>query len=318
MDTQKTINVTEENVTEVTAEEVTAEQTAAEQSAPEICPGCGAEVPAGVKFCANCGAHIEPQVAGPIHCSGCGTEIPEGMKFCPGCGKPSNKQVNKLTKKKIGKKPILIGAAAVVLAAVVALLILLIPPKEIPAADLVLSVMQVELKEEENTTVSCTVYPQDATDKTVVWTSSDPNVATVNELGNIIAVKQGECVITAQCGAVTKELPVKVKTKIDFQALYDAIDADVKYGWSVGSDGSYLSADTNVYDLDDYGNSDIWSSIKEMNKTLGLPASLTEDMNQTTWSMGRQNQKFADIGLEVTWTYHPDKGMEVTYKLLIE
>lgn len=313
MDTQKTIDVTEETITEVTAEEVTAEQ-----SAPVVCPGCGAEVLAGVKFCSNCGAHIEPQVAGPIHCSGCGTKIPEGMKFCPGCGKPSNKQAKKFAKKKIGKKPFLIGAAAVVLAAVVALVILLMPPKEIPAADIVLSENEVELKEEEVVTISCTVYPQDATDKTVVWTSSDEKIATVNELGAITAVGKGECVVMVQCGVAVKEIKVTVKTKIDFQALYDSLDTDVKTGWSLGSDGSYLSADTNRYDLDDYSNSDIWSSIKEMNKALGLPASLTEDMNQTTWSMGRQNQKFANIGLEVTWTYHPNKGMEVTYKLLVE
>lgn len=24
------------------------------------------------------------------------------------------------------------------------------------------------------------------------------------------------------------------------------------------------------------------------------------------------------LGIEVSWTYHPDKGMEVTYKLLVE
>ena len=84
----------------------------------------------------------------------------------------------------------------------------------------------------------------------------------------------------------------------------------------MGSDGSYLKADTNVYDLDDFSNSDIWYSIKEMNKKLGLPESLNSDMGGTTWSMGKQRQTFDAVGVEVTWTYHPDKGMEVTYKLI--
>lgn len=255
----------------------------------------------------------------PIRCGSCGTEIPTGMKFCPNCGKPLYEPEEKRdSKKKSKKKPLLFAVGAGVLAIIVALVIILMPPKVIPAADLVLSVNSVELKEGEVSTVSCTVYPQDATDKTVVWSSSDTNVATVNELGSITAVKKGECVITAQCGTVTKELTVTVKTKIDFKALYETLDSDIEYGWSVGSDGSYLSADTNVYDLDDFSNADIWASIKEMNKTLGLPASLTEDMGQTTWSMGRQNQIFSSLGIEVTWTYHPDKGMEVTYKLLVE
>lgn len=255
----------------------------------------------------------------PVVCASCGTEIPTGMKFCPNCGKAVNTPAKTpFLKKLLQKKPLLIGVAAAILAIVVALILILMPPKEIPAADIVLSVTEVELTEEEITTVSCTVYPQDATDKTVIWSSSNNNVATVNELGSISAVKKGECVITAQCGDISKEIQVTVKTKIDFKALYEGVDSDVKYGWSVGSDGSYLSADTNVYNLDDYSNSSIWASIKEMNKKLGLPASLAEDMSQTTWSMGRQTQKFSSIGIEVTWTYHPDKGMEVTYKLLVE
>lgn len=319
MEEQKTIDVTEEIVTEVATEIVPTEEAAPQQNAQVVCTGCGAEVPKGVKFCPSCGVKVEIQVAGPTPCKGCGTEIPEGMKFCPNCGKPSNLAAKKSAQNKLLKKPILIGAAAtVVLAVIVTLVILLAPPKEILAADIVLSDTKIELKEEEILTVSCTVYPQDATDKIVVWTSSDEEIATVNEVGTITAVGKGECTITAKCGDAVKEISVKVNTKIDFKALYEALDEDIKYGWSVGSDGSYLSADTNVYNLDDYGSESIWASIKEMNKTLSLPASLTEDMNQTTWSMGRQTQKFTSVGVEVTWTFHPDKGMEVTYKLIVD
>ena len=255
-----------------------------------------------------------------VFCSGCGTKIPEGMKFCPNCGKSVSAPTVASAPEKSGKKiiPAIIDATVAIVVAIVACVILMASPKEIPATDLVLSVAEIEIKQEEVTTVSCTVYPQDATDKTVTWTSSDEKVATVNNLGAITAVNKGTCVITVQCGTLTKIINVTVKTKIDFKALYEAIDSDVKYGWSVGSDGTYLSADDNVYNLDDYSNAAIWASIKEMNKTLGLPGSLTEDMNQTTWSMGRQTKAFSSLGLEVTWTYHPDKGMEVTYKLLQE
>lgn len=262
---------------------------------------------------------IMPHVA-PIYCINCGTVIPEGKSLCPNCGKQHNAVAKEpFIKGILKKKPILIGVSVAILAVIIAVVVFLsMPPKEIPVDDIVISTNKIELKEEETTMVSCTVYPKDATDKTVIWTSSDSDVATVNEVGSITAVCRGECIITAKCGNVSKEISVTVKSKIDFKALFETIDSDVKYGWSVGSDGSYLSADTNVYDLDDYGNSNIWASIKEMNKTLGLPASLSEDMGQTTWSMGRQNQKFSNIGIEVVWTYHPDKGMEVTYKILIE
>ena len=102
----------------------------------------------------------------------------------------------------------------------------------------------------------------------------------------------------------------------DFLALYNDLDPEVKYAWSVGSDGSYLSADTNKYNSDDYFDIDVWYSIERMNRTLGLPDSLAQEMEKTTWSMGKQQETYTDAGVEVTWTYHPDKGMEVTYKLI--
>ena len=48
------------------------------------CAGCGGMVPAGSKFCPNCGQKQEaPQAA---FCTGCGQEVPAGSKFCPSCG----------------------------------------------------------------------------------------------------------------------------------------------------------------------------------------------------------------------------------------
>ena len=104
------------------------------------------------------------------------------------------------------------------------------------------------------------------------------------------------------------------KQSPNFRELYEGLSD--KYGWTLGGDGSYLSADTNVFDLDDYSSSAILYEIKDMNRKLGLPESLWNDMANTTWSMGRQEESFEDIGIKVTWTYHPDKGMEVSYKLI--
>ncbi len=45
-----------------------------------ICPACGRENPAGMKFCGECGTRL---VAG---CPTCGFQNPPGMKFCGDCG----------------------------------------------------------------------------------------------------------------------------------------------------------------------------------------------------------------------------------------
>ncbi|MBR3429148.1 MAG: SPFH domain-containing protein [Clostridia bacterium] len=47
-----------------------------------VCGACGASVPAGSKFCPECGAK---QNSGSF-CTNCGKEIPAGTKFCPECG----------------------------------------------------------------------------------------------------------------------------------------------------------------------------------------------------------------------------------------
>lgn len=53
----------------------------AAQAAP--CGKCGQPVPAGGKFCMNCGA---PQV--PAGCAQCQAPLPPGAKFCMNCGTP--------------------------------------------------------------------------------------------------------------------------------------------------------------------------------------------------------------------------------------
>ncbi len=58
------------------------------QSVTELrCPKCGAKIPAGAKFCSECGTKIEPpKPTIPTNCPKCGAKLPPGAKFCPACG----------------------------------------------------------------------------------------------------------------------------------------------------------------------------------------------------------------------------------------
>ena len=51
------------------------------QASGSFCPECGAAVPAGAKFCPECGK----KVGSPV-CAKCGAELAAGAKFCPECG----------------------------------------------------------------------------------------------------------------------------------------------------------------------------------------------------------------------------------------
>ena len=103
-------------------------------------------------------------------------------------------------------------------------------------------------------------------------------------------------------------------SKVDFKKLYEKYCIST---WAkVGADGSYLSIDTNPADQDDNGLAypAAYEAIKNINAELQLPESLFEAMGKTTSSQGKQSETFAKLGITVSWTYHPDKGLEVTYK----
>ena len=66
------------------------------------------------------------------------------------------------------------------------------------------------LYEGDAATLTATVTPEDTTDKTLVWTSSDKATATVRD-GVVTAVKAGTATITATCGDVKAQCTVTVK-----------------------------------------------------------------------------------------------------------
>lgn len=87
-----------------------------------------------------------------------------------------------------------------------------------------------------------TMYPQNATDKGEIWVSSDTSVATVDNIGNITAVSEGECTVTVTStsnNSVSAKVSVKVKanpecTYIDGILVVNktyALPSDYAPGW---------------------------------------------------------------------------------------
>lgn len=114
--------------------------------------------------------------------------------------------------------------------------------------------------------LNAAVAPEDAWNKTVVWSSSDESIATVDQTGMVTAVAPGECVITAtsadsavvdRCTVVVTEPVDGISLNYEEATIYTGeklviiptitpIDADNKAV-------TYLSSDPSVATVDDSG-----------------------------------------------------------------
>ncbi len=83
----------------------------------------------------------------------------------------------------------------------------------VAVTEVTLSQTSLTLDEGESATLTATVLPADATDKTVTWSSSNSSVATVSG-GVVTAVGEGTATITASAGGKTAQCTVTVNKKI--------------------------------------------------------------------------------------------------------
>ena len=82
--------------------------------------------------------------------------------------------------------------------------------KSIPVTSVTLDKTSASLKVKETVTLIATVKPDDATDKTVTWTSSNENVATVTD-GVVTALNIGTATVSAKAGDITAVCDVTVE-----------------------------------------------------------------------------------------------------------
>ncbi len=244
-----------------------------------ICPGCGAELAPSQAFCGNCGTKYTPPAPAPAApaapvCSGCGAELVPGQAFCGNCGTPA-------------------AAAPVAPAA--------------PAVP-VCSNCGTEMAPGQ---VFCPVCGTKAT------ATMAPGVAgAIDQFNaNVETKKKKKPIVPIIIGAVVVIVLIIVLAgggggKKDFNKMF----SDIKYNsWcTISSDGSYMTIDTNPNDIEDHIEFAAYYEIESINAELGFPSSTYEKMGETRALDGRQYDETADV--EVSWTYHPDSGLEVMYE----
>ena len=80
----------------------------------------------------------------------------------------------------------------------------------VPVSSVIIDKTALSLAVGKTAQLTATIKPDNATDKDVIWFSSDENVAKVTEEGNVSAINAGNATITAKCGGMTAECAVTV------------------------------------------------------------------------------------------------------------
>lgn len=86
---------------------------------------------------------------------------------------------------------------------------------EIPIIGISIAKDEYKLDINNTKTISKTITPRDATDRSVTWTSSHPEIASINQRGRVQAIKGGTTTITATAGGYTARCLVIVRIPLE-------------------------------------------------------------------------------------------------------
>jgi len=174
-----------------------------------------------------------------------------------------------------------------------------------------------EVEEGNTITLTATVQPDNATDKTVTWGSSNDAIATVAN-GVVTGVTPGEAVITAKAGDKTATCTVTVNSAIP---AYEAVDLGLSVKWANKNLGAEFPENTGDYYA--WGETEpkqefSWynykwydgSAITKYNLTDGLSTLLPED-DAANAALGGQwrlplDEEFKELVTQCTWIQEGD------------
>lgn len=145
-----------------------------------------------------------------------------------------------------------------------------------------LSNESIKMIEGEQVTLTATVLPEDASNKTITWTSTKESIATVKD-GVVTAILEGETLITAKAGDQTASCIVIVQKKIVpvesielnkidltlFEGEFETLTAQIKPENATEKTLDWESSDTNIAVVDKNGTV---TAIKEGETTITASA----------------------------------------------
>ncbi len=209
-----------------------------------------------------------------------------------------------------------------------------------PADSISLNMTEATLKATETTDLVATIFPENTTDKSVTWKSSDENIATVDANGKVTAVAIGNTVVTATaasgvsatCKVTVVETPAS-DIIIDKEALgisgdnlemhvgdIKTVKVTVAPETTTDKSVTYESSNPDVASVDSNGNI---FAIAEGNCTIILSCGEISEEISVTVSKRTQSitweQDFDNIrqGEAIKLTATASSGLEVEYSVIV-
>lgn len=168
--------------------------------------------------------------------------------------------------------------------------------KTVNVTSITLSSTTMNLEVGQTRTLTATVTPDNATDKTVTWTSSNDKVATVVD-GTVAAVGEGTATITATAAngkkdtcKVTVKVPAHKHTPVAVPAQESTC---MEKGWEAYYKCSVCDA---VVDKDGKAAQIVYLPLAahKLTETKAVPATCTEDGTEAYWTCSVCKKMFAD------------------------
>ena len=189
-------------------------------------------------------------------------------------------------------------------------------PADVPVTGVELNVAELELVVGETAVLTATVLPEDATDKTVTWSSSAHEIASVDENGEIEGLAAGKAVIsvttadggkTAECTVTVIEPVIPVESvSLDVQQLELAIgetyalQATVLPENATDKSATWSSSAPEIVSIDENG------TVEGLAKGDAVITVTTTDGGKTaecavTVAQTINGYEYVDLGLSVKW-----------------
>ena len=160
----------------------------------------------------------------------------------------------------------------------------------------------IELLEGETATLVATVLPEDATDKTLSWETSDSAVATVDQDGNIQAVHAGTASINVKCASFQASCSVVVKA-----IQVDGVTVDPASCTLTEGETIQLSASVSPANADQTVE---WASLDDTIASVGRNDGFVTALKAGTTKIYARSKAFPEQQAYCEVTVNPDNSLK--------